>query len=629
MKQRILVVADEVSLRASLARWLMAAGFAVELAESAKHAREAVAGGDLALAILAPERVDGAEALARELADAGRLVLVAGPADGCAENFKSPAVGSLSTPLREREVLARVEAILSAAATRKNAPEPEAAPECLRFDGYTLDVAGRSCRNATGAEVSLTRAEFSLLLALVRHSGRVLSRDELRQAMAGRDAEPDDRSVDVLISRLRRKIERDPKAPKMIVTVPGVGYKFGVKVAAAVENDVAPTPPAALVTAREPERGTALDGKPRDATPDDIGSQDNEPEDCTSSALRAEEGTEGASEGGAAGSVAMAANSRAVAARTESSPVAATPSRVALIGAAAVMVVGFASLMFAFWHAGFATKSGPAASPRPRFDAAVIPLVSDVMRKELASYGERPDFKALAISAAARGWGLSFGARDEESAKTEALQRCGAKSNPMVCRIYAVGMDVVWSPAALALPVPADVHTEPLDIALAVADIPTMSDKTRQGVVEKYVNHVGHKALAIKRDGFYFNTANSPVTARRLAVERCVDVHQVPCLLLSVDGMLTVQIPRSRPITDIFLLTTESEMSELDKERVGQVYREKEWRALARGGSGRWYPVANAASEIDAVEAALGACVERDQECRLHAIGNFRVAADK
>jgi DNA-binding winged helix-turn-helix (wHTH) protein len=459
--------------------------------------------------------------------------------------------------------------------------------------------------------VPLTRAEFSLLLALARHPGRVLSRDELRQAMAGRDADPDDRSVDVLISRLRRKIERDPKAPRMIITVPGTGYKFGVKTqTAAAADEIAPGPPAAPVT-------ELMSGRPEgSAQPPGPAEQD---QDSRSEAER----------GGSKEALPVLSGSQAAASWTGRRIGVASISHTPLMGAAAAVLAGVASLLFALWHAGVLTKRVPATAPGPKFDAAVIPLISDTVRKDLASYAERPDFKALAISAASRGWGLSFGAPDEESAKREALQRCSVKSVSMVCRIYAVGLDVVWSPTALAVPIPADIHTESLDIPLEVEAIPTMSDTTRQKIVEKYVNHSGYKALAVKRDGFYFNTASTPMTAPRLAVERCADVHQVPCLLLSVDGMLTVQIPRSHRVRDIFLLTTEPEMSEQEKERIGQVYREKEWRALARGDSGRWYPVANAASESDAVDAALHACARQDHECRLYAIGNFRVADDK
>jgi DNA-binding response OmpR family regulator len=592
MKQRILVVADDVSLRATLARWPMAAGYAVELAESTKRARD-LSGAGIALAILAPERMDDAEDLARGLADAvGRLVLITAPADKLAEKLASAAsVGTLSTPPQEADVLACVDRALGAV------PTPETGPDCLRFEGYTLDIAGRSCLNASGAEVQLTRAEFSLLTALARRPGRVLSRDDLHRAMVGRDAEADDRSVDVLISRLRRKIEADPRVPRMIVTVPGQGYKFGVKTKPVASVDEIASPPSAAAVAAADETGSRK-------------STENKPKDAAAGATIIHTGAGGG---------------------TERRTSAAAARRLALIAAAATMFVGIAGVLAAFWPPSFATKTAPAAATRPKFNAAVIPLVTDLVRKDLASYASRPDFKALAISSAAGdGWGLSFGAPDEESARKEALERCGVRSAQRVCRMYAVGMDVVWSPASLALPLPADIHTESLDIPLAVAEIPMLSDADRKEVVEKYLNGAGHKALAIRRGHFYFNSGNSDgATAERLTVERCADYIQSPCLLLSVDGMLTVRIPKSRPVEDIFLVTTDLEMSDQDREQVGRIYQQREWRALARGGSGRWYPVANAASESDAVDAALSACAERDRECRLYAIGNFRVAANR
>jgi hypothetical protein len=109
-------------------------------------------------------------------------------------------------------------------------------------------------------------------------------------------------------------------------------------------------------------------------------------------------------------------------------------------------------------------------------------------------------------------------------------------------------------------------------------------------------------------------------------VERCGHLNQVPCLLVSVDGMLTVRIPKSRRVTGVFLVTTEPQMSAAVRQRIDEVYRQKEWRALARGHSGAWYPVANSPSEDAAVAAALSACSQSDSDCRLYAIGNFRIA---
>src|ERR1700749_3494694 len=89
----------------------------------------------------------------------------------------------------------------------------------LRFAGFTLDPAARTLVDAAGQEVSLRRSEFELLLAFVAAAGRALSRDHLLEAVAGRRSEPFDRSIDVLIGRLRRKIEPEPKQPRLIVTV--------------------------------------------------------------------------------------------------------------------------------------------------------------------------------------------------------------------------------------------------------------------------------------------------------------------------------------------------------------------------------------------------------------------------
>ena len=216
MKPRILVVAADAGLRATLARWLMAAGYGVELAEGAKRAREVAASESPALAIVAPDGLgDAGFDLARELGDAaGGLIVVAEPDGG-----KGPveADGCITKPLNEEEVLLRVKAVLPLPTT-----EDAAAPAVLRFDGYTLDLTRRTCIAANGNKVPLTRAEFRLLRELARRPGVVLSRDHLSQAVAGREAEPDDRSVDVLISRLRRKIEPDPREPRIIVTIAGL-----------------------------------------------------------------------------------------------------------------------------------------------------------------------------------------------------------------------------------------------------------------------------------------------------------------------------------------------------------------------------------------------------------------------
>ncbi len=105
----------------------------------------------------------------------------------------------------------------------------EADPTALCFAGFTLDPAARTLMDAAGREVPLRRSEYELLRAFLAAPGRALSRDHLLDAVASRHAEPFDRSVDVLVGRLRRKLESEPGRPRLIVTVPGAGYRFAVK----------------------------------------------------------------------------------------------------------------------------------------------------------------------------------------------------------------------------------------------------------------------------------------------------------------------------------------------------------------------------------------------------------------
>lgn len=131
-------------------------------------------------------------------------------------------------PFNNREVVARVRAVL-----RRNAGgrRTEGGPgDAIRFGDWVLDCAGHELRTAAGDVCPLTTAEFKLLDVLVRHAGRVLSRDFLLDAVGGIDAEPLQRAIDTTVSRLRRKIEADADAPRYIKTVRGAGYCFSAAV---------------------------------------------------------------------------------------------------------------------------------------------------------------------------------------------------------------------------------------------------------------------------------------------------------------------------------------------------------------------------------------------------------------
>src|SRR6266478_2007757 len=227
MRHRISVVAEDVTLRSTLARWLMPAGYFVELAATDRRAREVLANQRMALTIVAPS----AGVPIFDPGEKGGKLIVA------IERSQDPGRPSrplpradayISIPLDQQEVLAQVESVLRSPPDAKDAALQ--APESLSFDGFTIDLAGRSLRDCGGSEVPLTRAEFALLVVLARHPGRVLSRDQLLDAALGRRAEAYDRSIDVLVGRLRRKLEPDPKAPRFIVTMPGEGYKFAARV---------------------------------------------------------------------------------------------------------------------------------------------------------------------------------------------------------------------------------------------------------------------------------------------------------------------------------------------------------------------------------------------------------------
>jgi adenylate cyclase len=262
------------------------------------------------------------------------------------------------------------------------------------------------------------------------------------------------------------------------------------------------------------------------------------------------------------------------------------------------------------------------ASADRAFEAASVPLVTDRVRNTLLNYGQEPDFKAIAISRI--GWGVASGAADLPSAERDALDRCKKRDPKGDCRIYAAGADVVWR--RTPLPGPADLHVEPLELPLVPADLAGIAGVRSVSAFEAYLNEKNHKAIAISEAGYStMGDRPSQEEAIRLAVERCSDFSQAACLLLSVDGLLTVRIPRTYKASRPYTVVGDAEMSEADKERIGRIYSGKDWRALAKGGSSHWYAISDAESEAAAVDRALEDCRKVDTDCTLRAVGNFRV----
>jgi two-component system OmpR family response regulator len=136
----------------------------------------------------------------------------------------------LSKPFNPRELLARIRAVLRRTA-RAAVSAGEAGARLMTFQGWQLNAVTRALTDPQGSLVTLTSAEFDLLQALCERSGMILSRDQLLDLTQGRSAGAFERSVDILISRIRRKIERDPHRPEMIKTVRSGGYMFTPDVA--------------------------------------------------------------------------------------------------------------------------------------------------------------------------------------------------------------------------------------------------------------------------------------------------------------------------------------------------------------------------------------------------------------
>jgi two-component system OmpR family response regulator len=132
----------------------------------------------------------------------------------------------LSKPFHLRELLARVRSVLRRGGTRGDGDGKAGGRARVRFGGWSLDLASRELLSPTGEEVRLTTGEFELLAAFVNHANQVLSRDRLLDLSRHREAGPFDRTIDVQVGRLRRKLEDDPKNPSMIKTVRGGGYMF-------------------------------------------------------------------------------------------------------------------------------------------------------------------------------------------------------------------------------------------------------------------------------------------------------------------------------------------------------------------------------------------------------------------
>jgi DNA-binding response OmpR family regulator len=218
----VLLIDDDRRFTDGLAEYLQRNGLAVSVANDAAEAERRLAGGAFAVILLdlmLPD-ADGLD-LARRIRahSTAPIIMVSARGDDVDRivGLETGADDYLAKPFNPRELLARVRAVLRRVDVTRAGARFVTGSLVIDFDARRVELDGR--------EVSLTAHEFDLLAALARNAGRVLTRDQLLEiTRAGGADEVFDRAVDVIVSRLRQKIEADPRAPRYLKTIRGVGY---------------------------------------------------------------------------------------------------------------------------------------------------------------------------------------------------------------------------------------------------------------------------------------------------------------------------------------------------------------------------------------------------------------------
>jgi DNA-binding response OmpR family regulator len=226
----VLICDDEADLREMLGEYLRRRGFAVTLAGGADELRAALTGAavDIVVLDIAMPGEDGLSVLRSLRVAPPRLPVImltaAGETVDRIVGLEMGADDYLAKPVDLRELEARIKAVLRRVAAP--APSSDAAKRRWRFGRCWLDIPSAKLFAEDGTEVPLTTMEFALRRLFAENRGRVLNRDQILEGAHDRSWDPFDRSIDIRISRIRKKIEPNPEKPEVIRTVRGIGYVY-------------------------------------------------------------------------------------------------------------------------------------------------------------------------------------------------------------------------------------------------------------------------------------------------------------------------------------------------------------------------------------------------------------------
>jgi two-component system, OmpR family, response regulator len=233
-KTSILLVDDDADITALLGDYLRRFNFEVHTAADAKGMREQLAQQRVDLVVL-DVMLPGTDGLTLSREIRGRSAIPVIMLTACSSPFdrimglESGADDYMGKPFEPRELVARIQTVLRRAQGNQDSGTSVARSDVVCFDGWELHREERTLVSPAGLNVALSNAEFRLLTTFLQTPRRLFSRDQLMEQARGRAMDAFERSIDLLVSRLRQKLTHDPECPPMIKTVRGAGYLFNVQ----------------------------------------------------------------------------------------------------------------------------------------------------------------------------------------------------------------------------------------------------------------------------------------------------------------------------------------------------------------------------------------------------------------